>query len=334
MARRDIVVVGASAGGVEALSSLVSGLQPDLPAAVFVVMHTPPHGVSLLPQILSRAGPMQAVQAENDMRIDPGRIYVARPDRHLLLANGRVRVVVGPKENRQRPAADPLFRSAARHYGRRAVGVILSGSLDDGTMGLSAIKLGGGVAIVQDPDEALFSGMPRSAADRVDVDYCLPAAEIGPLLVELATTEIEGEKGGNGMSGDGQELGSGEETFERTLGAASVFTCPECHGTLFELSDGDLVNFRCRVGHAYSIDNLFAGQSEYLETALWVALRSLEEKQSMAERMAARAREHGQHRAADRFLEQARETSENSEVIRRVIQRAIERSANPPEGQE
>src|SRR6266487_2533947 len=201
MAGHDIIVVGASAGGVEALVTLARSLKRNLQAAVFVVLHIPAHSPSFLPEILNRAGPVKAVQATDEMQIEHGHIYIASPDHHMLMEQGKVCVIRGPKENRHRPAIDPLFRSAALAYGPRVAGVILSGTLDDGTAGLIAIKKRGGVAIVQDPDEAIYPGMPRSALEHVQVDHILPLAAIGPLLVRLASEPVK-EEAGNHMSED------------------------------------------------------------------------------------------------------------------------------------
>src|SRR5215212_7258202 len=194
MPRRYIVTIGASSGGVETLIKLVGKLPADLPAALFVVVHFPPAAPSVLPKILDRSGPLPAVGCEDGELIKPGRIYVARPDLHLLLEDGRVRMARGPKENRYRPAVDTLFRSAAVAYGPRAVGVVLSGALHDGTVGLAAIKRRGGVAVVQDPDDALFDGMPRSALEQVEVDHCLPLSELAPLLTRVVSEEVPAEK--------------------------------------------------------------------------------------------------------------------------------------------
>jgi two-component system chemotaxis response regulator CheB len=332
VARRDIIVAGASAGGVEALSTLVSGLPPDLPAALCVVLHLPANGVSALPHILSRAGPLPAVAAENGMAIEHGRVYVAPPDCHLLLSRGHLRVTSGPKENGHRPALDPLFRSAARIYRRRVMGVVLSGALDDGTMGLAAIKMHGGVSIVQDPKDAVFPGMPASAAEQVEIDYCLPVAEIPGVLARLAEEDVPEEGGGSLSPEDEQILANPEPTMQAAElnegpGAPSVYTCPECSGTLWEVEDGKLVHFRCRVGHAYSIESLMAEQSTSLETALWIALRSLEEKWSLAERMTERAQRQGHQMAAARFREQAREAAQSASIIRQAIEQTMLRYA-------
>ena len=191
MARHDIIVIGASAGGVHALVTLTGFFPQKLSAAIFVVLHIPAKSRSILPDILSRAGPLKVVEAVDCMGIEYRCIYVVPPDHHLLIERGRVRVVRGPKENRHRPAVDPLFRSAAQVYGSRVVGVILTGALNDGTAGLLSVKRRGGIAVVQDPDEALFSSMPLSALANVEVDYRLPLSSIGPLLVNLASEQVE-----------------------------------------------------------------------------------------------------------------------------------------------
>ena len=189
MSKHDIIVVGTSAGGVEALVRLVHDLPADLPAIVFIVIHVPARGQSRLPEILSRSGPLEAIHPTDGLLVSPGHIYVAPPDHHMLVEQGHVRVVRGPKENRHRPAIDPLLRSAALVYGPQVVGVILTGALDDGTAGLLAIKQRGGVAVVQDPREALYAGMPQNALANVSVDYCVPLADMGSLLTRLAGEE-------------------------------------------------------------------------------------------------------------------------------------------------
>src|SRR5262245_54852825 len=229
---RDIVVVGASAGGLQALQRLVSLLPADFPAAIFIVQHTGPEGGTFVPEILNRHGPLPAFTPRDKAPIAQGRIYVAPPDRHMLVENDKVRVVRGPPENRHRPAIDPLFRSAAWAYGPRVVGVILSGYLDDGTAGLWAVKSCGGIAVVQDPLDAVHPDMPRNAALEIDVDYSLPVAEIAPLLVRLSREKIE--------AGDFPRPESLKTEIEfakmhrditdmSSLGNLSAFTCPTCH---------------------------------------------------------------------------------------------------------
>src|SRR5215211_1730254 len=192
---KDIIVVGASAGGIEALRVLAGGLPADLPASLFVVLHTSPESPAMLADILDRSGSLPALSPKDGDRIRPGTIYVAPPDRHLLIEPNLMRVTRGPKENRFRPAVDPLFRSAAQTYGPRVAGIILTGGLDDGTSGLWAVKRLGGVAVVQDPEEAFMPSMPQSALDQVEVDYTLPLAGMAPLLSRLARTSVA-EQGG------------------------------------------------------------------------------------------------------------------------------------------
>lgn len=263
MHNHDIIVVGASAGGVEALTTLVSALPSKLPAAIFVVLHLPPEPPSLLPTILQRSSRMMVTHAQDKEPIEHGRIYIAQSDCHIVIEHGYMRVAHGPKENRHRPAVDPLFRSAARSYGPRVQAVILTGNLDDGTAGLKAIKQRGGIAIVQDPENAPYPGMPASAIRNVAVDYVLPIDKIADLLVRLANEPAGDEADfpvpkllevetriATREANDAEHLSM--------LGKPTVFTCPECHGTLWEMQDGDLMRFRCQVGHAYTVDSMTA----------------------------------------------------------------------------
>jgi two-component system, chemotaxis family, protein-glutamate methylesterase/glutaminase len=324
MPGRDIIVVGASAGGVEALGQLVAGLPADLAASVFVVLHVPPHGTSVLPNILRRAGPLPADHAADGEPIRSGRVYVAPPDFHLLLKNGHVRLARGPTENSHRPAIDPLFRTAARRYGRRVIGVVLSGVLDDGTAGLLAIKNRGGLAVVQHPDDALFPSMPQTALENVAVDHALAVSELGPLLARLAAEPVLPDpppavSTDMAMETDMAELElEAMQKFDRP-GAPSPFACPDCNGVLWELHEGDLVRYRCRVGHAWSPDSLLARQADGLEAALWTALRALEERAALASRMADRADQRGYDLVARKFREQVGEAEGHAKVIRDVL---------------
>lgn len=326
MSGRDIIVLGASTGGVEALSQVVADLPRNLPAAVFVVLHVPRHGRSHMPEILSRAGPLAAVHPHDGAAIAHGRIYVAPPDYHMLVVQGRVRVVRGPTENRHRPAVDTLFRSAAHSYGPRVAGVVLTGALDDGTAGLYAVKQHGGVAIVQDPADALISSMPESALEYVAVDYCLPLAHIAPRLIQLAHEDIS-QRGGAAMPAldEGDAVASGRRLWPdddiEKRGNPSVYTCPECNGPLWEIADGDLVRYRCRVGHGFTSESLLAGQSEQVEDALWEALNTLEASATMARQMARQARDRNHMSVAERFETRVHESTKRAEVIRRVLMR-------------
>jgi two-component system chemotaxis response regulator CheB len=318
----DIVVIGASAGGVEALSTLVAELPPGLRAAIFVVLHLS-RGRSVLPEILTRAGRLPAAHPADGDRIEYGRIYVARPDHHLTLEEGIIRVVHGPTENGYRPAVDPLFRSAARVYGPRVVGAILTGALDDGTAGLAAVKEAGGVAIVQDPDEAFASSMPRSARAFVPVDHVLPVREIGGLIAGLAN-----EQTGSRPAEQGPHVRAIEPDLEAPSialdgsdrpGKVSVFTCPECHGTLWEADERGIVRFRCRVGHVYSPESMLSAQTDSVDRALWVALRSLEERAALTHRLSERARSRNHTWVSKAFEERALAADEHAAVLRDLL---------------
>lgn len=275
-----IIAIGASAGGVGALRKVVAGLDPDIQAAIFVVLHLPPNHRSHLPAILSRSGPLPATNAREGMPVEPGNIYVAPPDLHLLIGSGHMHVARGPKVNRSRPAIDLLFQSAANSYGAGVIGVVLSGLLDDGTRGLASVKRQGGYALVQDPDEAAFDGMPRNAIESIAVDGVLPAAAIGPRLNELVHNMRKGaalvpEK----VPQDAMTVPGGDDDRPSSI---SAFTCPDCNGTLWEIIDeGALVHYQCRVGHSFTPSNLLAAQVDEVEALLWAALRAMEERDAM-----------------------------------------------------
>jgi two-component system, chemotaxis family, protein-glutamate methylesterase/glutaminase len=331
LAAHDIIVIGASAGGVEALMKLVKALPVDLEAAVFVVIHVTAEATSTLPAILRRAGPLPAHHALDGEAIAFQRIYVAPPDNHMVLRDGRVRIVHGPRENRSRPAIDPLFRSAAITYGSRVIGVVLSGSLDDGTAGLYAIKSQGGLAIVQDPDDALVPGMPRNALENMKVDYRVPVAEMGELLATLTRRPAGTAPPPPPRLVAESEITTLEpsimEDDDKYATTPSPFTCPECHGTLWEIIDGDLVRYRCRVGHSYSTDSMVAEQAQSTERALWAALRSLEEKAALSRRLSETARMRNHLRVADQFAARASDTEEHAETVRRLLLQA--RTSSP-----
>lgn len=321
---RDIVVVGASAGGVEALRALAKSLPGDFPASVFVVLHV--GSESVLAGILHRAGQLPAANARDGEAIRRSRIYVAPCDRHMLLHDGVVLVRRGPKENMARPAIDPLFRSAARWYGSRAIGVILTGGLSDGTAGLHAVKRCGGVAVVQDPEEAQVPSMPRSALRHVAVDYCEPIEAIGPLLVRLASeparpqqkapenVEIE-----TAIAEREETIGEAPMKTENQLGRLAPLSCPECNGPLWEIEDGKLLRFRCHTGHAYNADVLLAANADETERLLWNILRDYEQRGEIVRRMIAHEQEAG-HENTTRHLDESRGSAdEKAALIRRLI---------------
>jgi two-component system, chemotaxis family, protein-glutamate methylesterase/glutaminase len=325
MPSRDVVVVGASAGGVEALRALVGGLPPDLPAAVLVVLHMPRFSPSALPLILHRAGPLPAAAAVDGQPLARGRVYVSAVDHHLLILDGRVRLSTGPLENGHRPAIDPLFRSAARAYGSRVVGVVLSGARDDGAAGLAAIVGAGGVAVVQDPADALHASMPRVALEHTTVDHVVPAGKMGPLIAELVQAAADIDRD----DPDDSELLTAEvamanhaplSTDELNVPAAG-YGCPNCGGALFEIHSRPVPRFRCRVGHAWSPDSLLEEQAIALEGALWMALRTLEEKKALSQRMASTGFERRLPGTTRRYRMLADDAQRAVDLIRDVIAR-------------
>ena len=321
-----IIVIGASAGGVEALSRVICTLPPDFPAAIFVVLHISPAGPSLLPEILTRVGRNPAVHARNEQKIAPGFIYIAPPDHHLLIKPGRMVVTRGPRENNARPAIDPLFRTAARSYGPWVVGIILSGGMDDGTLGLMDVKRFDGVALVQDPEEAMFPSMPNSAIENVQIDRVLSLDDMGPLLTRLAREPVPAEQGAAFMARNNEadepdiaEEGSDELKTRNLTGPPSKFTCPECGGALWEILNGKLLRYRCHVGHGFTAESLMAAQGERLEDALWSALRALDETAGMRRRMAERARKGGWNLIARSYEEQAQHAEARAGLVRSVL---------------
>jgi two-component system, chemotaxis family, protein-glutamate methylesterase/glutaminase len=324
MAKRDIIVVGASAGGVEGLRQFVQSIPERIPASIFVTVHFPSHGTSMLPRILSRVANLPVLHPSDGEPIVAGRIYIAPPDYHLLLEPSRIRLVRGPRENGHRPAIDPMFRSAAVAFGPRVVGIVLTGNLDDGTSGLAAIKRHGGLSLVQSPDDALFPSMPQNAIEHVAIDRVAPIRNMWAALDTLIQSPIE--HGDYALMPDDvteNELAAGSlsaiEQPERHPGHVSAFSCPDCGGVLWELKDGEFVRFRCRVGHAWTGEGLVAKQSDILDDALWTALRALEESVSLLRQVAERHRGRGNLRLAARFERQTGLMEKRADVIRSAL---------------
>jgi two-component system chemotaxis response regulator CheB len=320
----NIIVIGASAGGVQSLRDITRPLPADFQAAIFVVMHISPLTPSVLPNILSAGSPLVAAAAFDGDPIEPGRIYVAPPDHHMLVEPGHVRLTRGPKENRHRPAIDPLFRTAARAYGPRVLGIVVSGMLDDGATGLHIIKHEGGIAIVQDPKEAAFPSMPLSAIRAVSVDFILPTKAIAAKIMELVKEPWKGSERGRAREIARDIRGPEDEKMkededERQMGRPSMFTCPDCSGTLWEMEDGDLLRFRCRVGHAFSAEGVRNGYSDSVEGALWTAVRSLEESASLERRMADMAKARGDELSAANFTGIAEDRLQQAAMIRNML---------------
>jgi len=326
---RDLVVVGASAGGVEALRTLVSGLPADLAAAVLVVLHLPPGGTSALASILDRAGPLPATVARAGTPLEHGRIHVAPPDHHTLVRDGVVVLSHGPTENGHRPAINALFRSAAMARGPAVTGVLLSGALDDGVAGLRAIAAMNGLVVVQDPEEAIWRSMPEQAIAQVRVDHVLGAGAMGELLADVVretvdpvTVPIPSELLvlENMIATDGAN-GNPAEQNPDVLGPVTGFVCPDCQGGLMEL---EAARYRCFVGHAWTADALLDAQGSAWERALWMALRALDDKARLSQRMIEQARERGSPpRLIHRYLLAAEEASAAADVLRRALSVAL-----------
>ncbi len=326
MPNRDLIVIGASAGGIEALQLLCAGLPENLNAAVLVVLHTSPSSGGLLPQLLTRAGPLPASYPSEGESIRLGRIYVAPPDYHLIVEPGRLRRVQGPRENHHRPAIDPTFRSAALAYGQRVIGIVLSGLLDDGTSGLMVVRAHGGTAVVQDPSTAMFPSMPENALERVPDAHVASLDNLPKLLTHLVQEKITLQKparSANDQLAQSEtrysELDMSEIEKEVRAGDPSQFACPECGGVLWEIDQAGLLRFRCRVGHAYTAQYLRAEQRHALESSLWSALRALEESISLYRRMADRLGGHTQSRRA--YEERAANAELNARTLRDFLVR-------------
>lgn len=316
MDNHDVVVVGASAGSIQVLLDMVGKFPADLPASVFVVVHESPTFPSVLPELLSRHGPLRASHPMHDETIVRGRIYVAPPDNHLLVREGRMEVVRGARENGQRPAADALFRTAASAYRSRVIGVVLSGYLDCGTAGMMSVKARGGMGVVQEPATATVPDMPRSVIEHVAVDYVVPAPEIPGLLTRLVATP----------AGPAAEPDKEIRQLEgREPGSPVELVCPLCHGVLTEAAPGLFEHFRCHVGHAFSLESLAREQDEELERALWSAARALEESAALNRRLSARERGALQQRLAEKAEAQAQQ----SDLIKSILLRG---SAAKPDG--
>ncbi|MGP4057229.1 chemotaxis protein CheB [Mycobacterium sp. 4D054] len=283
--------MGGSAGGVEALSKAASGLPADLPFAVLMALHLPTHGPSVLAQIINRAGPLPAVSAQNGTKLEAGRIYVAVPGRHLLTRGHHIVLSNGPSENGHRPALNALFRSVAVAFGPRAVGVLLSGVLDDGVLGLAAIRARGGTTLCQSPDDALFPTMPTNALRAGVVDRAVSAVNIGSVLTELAAHDVVRR---DRLPDPYLELENriamteplSAELEPELFGTPSGFTCPDCNGSLQTVDEG---YYRCHIGHAWSADALLSARDSEVHNALLVAVRSLQEKARLAHQLAGKA---------------------------------------------
>lgn len=315
MANRDIIVIGASAGGIDALCKLLEKLPKALGATVFIVVHV--GEASALASILNRCGTLPVREAQDGEAFEKGHVYVAPSDRHLLVEDHVIQLSRGPRENRHRPAVDPLFRSAARAHRERVIGVILTGALDDGSAGLFAVKSRGGIAVVQDPMDAREPGMPQNALRSVDVDHCVSLDKIAPLLVKLTKAKTTKNRK---ASKDPKKRGLMTEQKKPGFRDDAVsFVCPECQGPLYECREGRVMKFACQVGHSFSAESLTVAHSDALDRALWIAVRTLNERIAIHEALAERSKEIP--KTAMRQTEAAASAAHDVKLIREIIER-------------
>ena len=322
MRNHNIVVVGASAGGVDALQTLFSQFPADLQASFFVVLHVPPDSPGLIANLIDRASLLKAVVASDRAPIKPGHIYVAPPDFHLLVKSGHMHIHRGPRENRHRPAIDPLFRSAAIAYRAQTIGVVLTGYLDDGTSGLLAIKRCGGIAVVQDPDDADYPDMPANAIAEVEVDYRLPLGKMGSVIqqiVEQPAAAVASVPKDIAMEADIAERNMSDISKEYMLGNLAPVSCPECSGPLWQIDTDEVRRYRCHVGHGFTAKALMASQNKALEQALWAAMRTMEEQGNMALLMSKKEKARGRERLAQTYQEKASTSKAHAQIIRKLL---------------
>ena len=316
-----IVVIGASTGGFGAFKKIISGLPSDFSLPIFIVWHISPEVRGILPQVLNQLNTIPASHVVDSEMIKPGRIYIAPPDHHMIIEDGKVMATHGPKENRFRPAIDPLFRSAAYSYGNRVIGVILSGALDDGTAGMWAIKQYGGTTIVQNPMEAEVPSMPENALREVNIDHCVSLSELPQLLVGLSKEPVS--KNAAVMKDDLTkkeiEIASEERALEKGImdfGELSPYTCPECHGVLTRLQNDNIIRYRCHTGHGYTVDTLMAALTEKIEDALYNAIRGMDESIILLNHLGDHYAEANQPKLAALYFKKAKEASDRSNLVR------------------
>ncbi|HEY1506132.1 MAG TPA: chemotaxis protein CheB [Stellaceae bacterium] len=324
MPHRDIVTIGASAGGVEALRFLVGKLPAKFDASVLITMHLAEDFPSTLDHILTRAGSLPAQFARENEKIERGRIYLAPPKRHLLLSGDRLELGHGPRENNARPAIDPMFRSVALCCGGRSVGVVLSGMLGDGAAGLRALKQCGGLSVAQKPSDAAFPEMPATAVRRALPDHVVGLAELPALLKKLVQQPVgEALPIPHGLSFEVEIARSGGLTMKEMdrIGRRSVLACPDCHGVMWEIDEGDLVRYRCHVGHAYTAELMKYAIDENLARALGSALRALDERIAITEKLHAKAADLRHNNSAEWWQRRLDDTRREAEVIREAIMR-------------
>ena len=288
---RYIIVIGASAGGLQAVTELMAQVSEEMNAAIFVVLHAPHYAYSdIMTRRLQKSSVFTCKMAEDGEPIRAKHLYLAVPDRHLILRKGKILLGKGPVENRWRPSIDVLFRSAAVAYDGRVIGVILTGLLEDGAAGMQIIKQCGGTCIVQDPKEAEYPDMPQAVLRYVDVDYCAGLQQIAIILQEKAKNGIDKEhpipEPIKREAEIAERIAIGIDLMESLDGERSAYSCPDCGGALWQIKDGDVIRYRCYTGHMYTSDELLEQKRKELENTFWVAMRIMEERRNLLNRMA------------------------------------------------
>jgi two-component system chemotaxis response regulator CheB len=322
MTHRDIIVIGGSSGSTVPLRTILNALPKDLPAAVFIVVHIPARSLGLLASVTAAAAHLPVHPAADGMTVSPGNIYLGVPDAHLILADGRIRLGHGPRENMARPSIDPLFRSAAVAYGSRVIGVLLSGLLNDGTAGLEAIKRCGGLALVQDPADAVADEMPRSALAALEVDLTLSATRIGDVLSDLVRDPAGPPRPVPPEIRLEVDIAAGarvDSDVIRRLARPAAISCPQCGGVLSTVQGAKPLRFRCQVGHAFTAEVVAKEQENAVDEALRVALRIVDERAELVRRMAEDGRRAGRTALAEMYEARAAEYRAHAETIRKAV---------------
>jgi len=317
-----IVVIGTSSGGFFALAELISQLNDKMDASFFVVMHLSHHSIGgYLVSQMQKFTTLLCQEADNNTVIKKGTIYFAQPNKHLIIKNEKVILGFGPEENRWRPSIDVLFRSAAAAYDGHTIGIVLTGMLDDGTAGMATIKTCGGTAIVQDPNEAEYPDMPLSVLKEIEVDYCIPLSKMGAAISEIiAAKHVENKPIPADIIKEVEIAEKGGTIDElQQLGQNSLFSCPDCGGVLFELKDDSITRYKCHTGHTYSVNDLLLKQNKALESSLWVAVRSLEERKKLLSQLAEKNIQRGFHRSASDFKEKIAELKKHIDNLKVVL---------------
>jgi two-component system chemotaxis response regulator CheB len=317
------ITVGASAGGLNAVTELVSSLPTNLKAAVFVVLHLSKIGVGdFLIHRLQKYTNYTCVIGAEGMEIEGNTIYLAPPDKHLLIKDDHIVLGLGPAENRWRPSVDVLFRSAAVAKTNKVIGIVLTGYLNDGTSGMDAIKRSGGVCIVQDPHEAEYPDMPLSVIEHMEVDHCISLKEMGSTIEQIIehsrSVQIEAPEDVKVESMIAERVVTSVSTVEQ-IGETTNFVCPDCGGGLWRMPHDAVERFRCHIGHSYTMNDFILKQGEKLEATLWVALRMMEERKNVLEKVKEREDKKGLKRVASTYNDRIDELEKHVDILKHVL---------------